>query len=95
MNVINIDSYRSKELIFSGILERYAIDASDGQRVMILSLKNEKIQFIRPLQGVRLHELNRILLNSLIGRIPICINAEYVDTLIYHVNDIGYYVQDN
>lgn len=95
MNVIKLDAYRSKRLIFSGKLKRYAIDIVDGEKMLVIDLVNENIRFIRPLPNRHIHEINRILANSMIAKIPICIDAEYVDEHVYHIQDIGHYVQDN
>ncbi len=90
MNVINLDKYRSKKLIFSGDLKRYSIDVVDGEKMLVIDLVNENIQFMRPLPNIYVHEITRILANSMIAKFPIYIDAEYVDEHIYHINDIGY-----
>jgi len=94
MNVIKLDDYRAKKIIVSGKLKGFSIKVIDGDKILILELEDETINFVRPISNPDLHDINRILINSMIAKIPICIDTEYVDDYVYHINDIGYYVQD-
>ncbi|MEN6411932.1 MAG: hypothetical protein ABFC84_04080 [Veillonellales bacterium] len=98
MNVINLADYYPKKLIFCGDIHDFSVNMVDGNLVLCVNLNNEDFRFMKLKETLSLwsfHEASKILLNAMIGKIPICIHAEYVDDFTYHINDIGYYVQDN
>lgn len=93
MNVAKLDDYRHKVKIFTGNIRDFAINMVEGDMVLHLSLENSKIRFYRFLPNKQAHDLNKILLNSIIAKIPICIDAVILDSDMCEINDIGYYTQ--
>lgn len=97
MKIIKLADYRPKKLIFSGNINSFSVNVVDGVLVLSITLNNEDIRFMKLKNGLPfwdLHEVSKILLNSMIAKIPICIDAEYVDDYTYHINDIDYSMQD-
>lgn len=97
MKVVNLSDYRPKKLIFYGNIHSFSVNVVDDNLVLCINLNNEDIRFMKLKESVpfwNLHEASKILLNSMIAKIPICIDAEYVDDYTYHINAIDYSIQD-
>ncbi len=97
MKVVKMADYRPKKLIFCGNIDSFSVNIIDDAFVLCIKLNNEDKSFMKLKNGLPfwdLHETSKILLNSMIAKIKICICAEYVDNYTYHINDIGYSMRD-
>lgn len=97
MKLIKLADYRPENLVFCGNVESFSVNIIDNALVLAIKLNNEDIHFMKLKNSLAfwdLHEASKILLNSMIAKIPICIDAEYVDDYTYHINDMGYSIRD-